>query len=91
MLGMVFALLSAFSFSLNVVTIRRGVAGASSSLGVTITVLLASLVQDVDGKRLDNVTIVLVTPSEPIVDLVSFVQATDCDSLHRSGTPLALE
>jgi len=40
MLGMVFALLSAFSFSLNVVTIRRGVAGASSSLGVTITVLL---------------------------------------------------
>ena len=40
MLGMVFALLSALSFSLNVVTIRRGVAGASSSLGVTITVLL---------------------------------------------------
>jgi len=40
MLGMVFALLSAFSFSLNVVTIRRGVAGASSSLGATITVLL---------------------------------------------------
>ena len=40
MLGMVFALLSAFSFSLNVITIRRGVALASSSMGVTITVLL---------------------------------------------------
>jgi drug/metabolite transporter (DMT)-like permease len=40
MLGMVFALLSAFSFSLNVITIRRGVANASSSMGVTITVIL---------------------------------------------------
>jgi drug/metabolite transporter (DMT)-like permease len=40
MLGMIFALLSAFSFSLNVITIRRGVASASSSMGVTITVII---------------------------------------------------
>lgn len=40
MLGAVLALLSAFSFSMNSVLVRRGVTQASASQGATITVLM---------------------------------------------------